>query len=148
MNFTEAANTLRQRFNDEFRSRSDAFVTYDNVNQLQKPDGSWVTEPKDSNGDPAPWVRFSIRASNAQQISAGSQRLFRQPGSIIVQIFIPVGKGDGKAYEVADAIAASLRGVTINGVRLKATSPPQFVTAEGSWSQFNSITPYSFDLTD
>ena len=146
--FTDAANTLRTRFSTEFHSRNDAPIAFDNVDGLLKTDGSMVKKAEDINGNPAPWVRFSIRASNADIASMGGtgNRKFRQAGSVIVQIFIPTGSGDGKAYDIADDVAAALRGVTVSGVRLGATTPPRFVGPDGAWWQGNTSTPFEFDL--
>jgi len=150
MNFEQAANTLRQRFKTDFHNRNTAPIGWDNVSGLVKPNGDFIEEAQDSNGDPIPWVRFAIRPSRAQQISSGAvgNRRFRQPGTVIVQIFVPTGTGDGKAYQIADDIAVSLRGVTDSGVTLKATSPPQFVGPDGGWWQSNTTTEFQFDLTD
>ena len=146
--FTDAANTIRQRFNSEFHSRNDAPIAFDNVDVLLRPDGSFVKKAEDINGNPAPWVRFSIRANSADIASMGgvNNRKFRQAGAVIVQVFIPTNSGDGKAYEIADDVAAALRGVTVSGVRLSATTPPQFVGPDGSWYQTNTSTPFEFDL--
>jgi len=148
--FKQAANTLRSRFKMEYHNRRSDPIAFDNVEGLIDTNGNIVQEATDNNGNPRPWVRFSIRPGAAQQQSLGApgSRRFRQTGVVICQIFVPTGQGDGSAHEIADDIAASLRGVTDSGVRLRATTPPQFVGPDGAWWQANSTTEFEFDLTD
>lgn len=143
--FEEAANTLRSRFASEYHAQRSEPIAWDNQTRLLKPDGTQQAEAPNQ----AAWLRFSIRPARATQISVGGagDRRFRQPGVVIVQIFIPSNNGDYEAYRIADAIAAAMRGVTTEGVRLKATSPPQFVGPDGAWWQANSTTEFEFDLT-
>lgn len=146
--FDEAAKTIRERFKTEFHALRDAPIAFDNVEGLIDSNGNLIQEATDGNGNPVPWVRLSIRLGNASQITAGRKRRFRQRGAIIVQIFVPTGNGDGVAYRIADDVAAALRGVTVSGVRMRATSAPQFVGPDGQWWQANSNTPVDFDTID
>lgn len=145
--FTQAANAIRSQFQTDFHaSEPDVPIAFDNVEGLYTSGGSIVQESKDGNGNPAPWVRLNVRHADAQLVSLGP-RTYRQPGTVITQVFIPVGTGDIRASEIAEAVAGSLRGVDTSGVRFDATSAPQFVGPDGSWWQTNVTTPFEFDET-
>lgn len=137
--FVEAANTIRDRFQTSFHaSEPNVPIAFDNVNGLYQSDGTIVGEIS------SPYVVLNIRPGNAHQSSIG-KRAWRNPGSIIVQIFIPEGTGDSRANEIAQAVVGALRGQTVGGVRFRATSPPQVVGQTGGWWQTNVITPFDFD---
>ena len=146
--FTDAANTIRQRFNTEFHARRNTPIAFDNFAGLLKSDGSFISKPEDSNGDNVSWVRLSIRSNDAEIATMGGvgNRRFRQSGAMLVQVFVPTGVGDGTVYEIADDVGNAVRGVTVSGVRLKATTPPRFVGPDGAWFQANLSTPFEFDL--
>lgn len=141
--FQQAANTLRDRFTAEFHARRSEPIAYDNFSKLVDVNGNFVDRPGN-----AGWVRYNLRPSDSEQITFGQvgSRRFRQPGVVIVQIFVPTGSGDEQVHAIGDAIAQAMRGVTVNGVRLKATSQPKFVGPDGAWWQANTTTEYEFDL--
>lgn len=143
--FTEAANTIRSRFSTQFHAaESDVPIAFDNVEGLYTSGGSIVQESTDGSGNPKPWVRFNVRPGNASQVSI-QRRTWRNPGVAITQVFVPSGKGDKRAHEIAEAVAGALRGATDSGVRFLATSPAQWVGPDGSWTQWNVSTPFEFD---
>jgi len=145
--FSEAASTIRNRFATQMHAERSILIAFDNATGLY--DGTQtVQEPQDANGDPVPWVRLNIRPGNAFQVTLGRNRTFRNPGTVITQIFTVAGTGDGLANEIAEDVAAALRGVTVSGVRLRATSPPQFVGPDGAWYQVNCVTPFEYDETE
>lgn len=145
--FSEAAATIRTRFATELHAARDILIAFDNVAGLYDGGGVTHTEPKDTSGNPVPWVRLNTRPGDAFQVSLGKNRTFRHPGTVIVQIFTISGTGDGLAQQIADDVAAALRGVTVDGVRFKATSPPQYVGPDGPWYQVNCVTPFEYDDT-
>lgn len=148
MSFESTANTMRNRFASQFHAvEPDVPIAFDNMERLYTQDGTLIQEPQDVSGNPIPWVRFSIRPGDAFQVSIG-KRTWRQPGVIMVQIFTIVGSGTGDANRLADAVASSIRGVTVGGVRFQATSPPQYVGADGNWYQANAVTPFQYDEFD
>lgn len=145
--FTEAANAIRNRFSTEFHAaESDVPIAFDNVEGLCTSTGQIVQESVDGSGNPKPWVQLNVRPGNAQMVSFGP-RTYRQPGVVMTQVFIPVGKGDDRANEIAEAVAGALRGETVSGVRFRATSAPQFVGPDGNWWQTNVTTPFEYDET-
>lgn len=144
--FTQAANALRKRFVDEFHTAQPEIpISFDNVERLLKSDGTF-TDAVGFDDKPVPWVRFSVRPGQAFQASVGVKRLWRHPGTVIVQIFAIQGSGEARALEIADDVGDALRGVTVDGVRLSAPSPPQYVGPDGSWWQTNVTTEFEFDL--
>lgn len=143
--FLSAANTIRSRFSTQFHnSEPDVPIAFDNVEGLLTSGGDLVQEATDSNGNPKPWVRLNLRPGSANQVSM-SPRTYRQPGVVMTQVFVPAGRGDKRANEIAEAVAGALRGVEENGVRLRATSPPQFVGPSGNWWQTNVTTDFEYD---
>lgn len=144
--FSQAANAMRDRFKTEFHSREpDVPIGFDNVEGLVTDANDLIKDSTDGSGNPAPWVRFSVRPGDASIVSS-VPRVYRHPGSIIVQIFIPTGRGDNRAQEIAEAVAGSMRGVSVSGVRIRATSPPQFIGADDeTWWQANVTASFEFD---
>lgn len=148
--FEAAANTIRSRFQSQFHaSRASVPIAFDNVEGLYQSDGTVIQSPQDANGNPITWVRLNIRSGDAHQVSAGKtgNRVFRHPGVVIVEIYAVVGTGDSLTHAIADDIADALRGVTVSGVRLYATSPPQSVGPDGAWWQSNIVTRFEYDQT-
>jgi len=138
--FKQARDTIAGEFRSRYHSQRSEPIGFDNVGKLVAPDGSLVSKPEQ-----APWIALNIRAGDSSQIELGQTPTYRNPGSIIVQIFVPQGQGDGEAYAIADAVASAIRGITVNGVRFRATSPPQFTGPTSSWLQYNSVTSFEFD---
>lgn len=139
--FAAAATAIRTRFVEAFHDRApDVPIAFDNVAGLYTVGGETQDEP---GGEP--WVRLSLRGAGAQQVALGHRRTFRHSGAVLVQIFIPAGAGEGRAQEIAEAVAAALRGVTVSGVRLAATTPPEWVGPDGAWAQWSVRTQYEFD---
>lgn len=143
--FAEAATTIRTRFTNQMHAARDIRIAFDNSAGLYDAGGQTHTEPYDVNGDPVPWVRLNVRPGDAFQVSLGHNRTFRHPGVVMVQIFTVAGTGTGLSNAIADEVAAALRGVTVDGVRFRATSPPQYVGPDGPWYQVNSVTNFEYD---
>lgn len=61
------------------------------------------------------WCRFSIGVDVNQQVSTGNPggRRFRVTGTCVVQILVPIAKGDAAALAIADTIIAAFRNVSI-----------------------------------
>lgn len=66
-------------------------------------------------GVTASWCRFSISVDQNQQVSTGNPggRRFRVTGTCMVQILVPIAKGDAAALAIADTIIAAFRNVSI-----------------------------------
>lgn len=138
--FKQARDTIAGEFTTRYHNQRSEPIGFDNLGKLVATDGSLVNKP-----DNAAWITLNIRAGDSAQIELGESPTYRNPGSIITQIFLPQGQGDGEAYAIADAVASAIRGVTVNSVRFRATSPPQFIGPTSSWLQYNSVTNFEFD---
>lgn len=131
MSYAADSQTIRERFNTQWpiEQPSVAFsfadVDYDPV--------------KDT-----PWVRLNVLTGNARQVSMGLFRRFRRTGLVLVQIFVPAGRGDGLAKELADSVANIFEGRTVNGVIFRAADLER-VGVDGSWAVWRCSVPYQAD---
>lgn len=140
MSYTADANTIRARFATEWpQLRPTVPIAYDN--SAFDP----AIDALDPFGNPAPWVRFSIMPGDAFQASLGTPKVWRSTGLATVQVFVPLGQGDGLAGELADDAAGIFRGVRLNGLIFRA---PAFtrIGEDGTWYQINVTTPYLAEL--
>lgn len=95
--------------------------------------------PKDS-----AWARLSILTGAESQVSMGKLRRFRRLGIVEVGLFLPLGSGDGEAKVLADAVAAILRGRTVQGLVFRAVSLTR-VGPDGAHMHYSAATPYQSD---
>lgn len=95
--------------------------------------------PKDS-----PWVRLTVLPGDQRQVSMGMLRRFRRVGVATVNIFVPAGRGDGLAKQLADSVAAIFMGRTVDGVIFRGTELTR-VGVDGAWSVWAANTPYQAD---
>ena len=57
------------------------------------------------------WVRFIPDPADAERVSIGMiDPLYRFFGLIIIEIFVPLGSGSGRAWELADQAGALFMG--------------------------------------
>jgi len=63
----------------------------------------------------ASWVRFSVSIDSNQQVSTGNVggRRFRSTGTCMVQVMVPLARGDAAALAIANTIVAAFRNVSI-----------------------------------
>jgi len=101
-------------------------------------DGSF-TRPKG-----APWCRFTVLQGETAQVTAGGFKRFRQPGVAIAQLFMPLGEGDKRGLELADAVKLAFRSVTAAGVIYRSPSVQNMGRQEGEW-QLNVSCPFFAD---
>jgi hypothetical protein len=96
------AAAIRSRFNTQWAGATT--IAWDNV-AFTPPTGT-------------PWVRVSIRPSDAYQASIGTTgaRTFRDEGLIFIGVFVPENEGEGEAWTLAESAADIFRGVTAAGV--------------------------------
>lgn len=132
--FEAAASTIRKRFDRDFSSFYPNYgVAWENVD---------FTPTNDT-----PWVKPTVREGEASQPAfGGGTNVYRHPGNVIVQVFVPVGGGDGKAREIADYIASIFRGKRISSVRFFNAPYIQTVGPDGHWFQVNAVCPFEYDL--
>jgi hypothetical protein len=100
---TQAAlfEAIRTRFKTEVSDPLELRTIHDNV-----------PEPP---GMVAQWCRFSLSIDQNQQVSTGNPggKRFRMTGNGMVQIFVPIAKGDAAALSIADSIIAAFRNISI-----------------------------------
>lgn len=65
----------------------------------------------------SPWIRPTILPADARAADIATAPRYRHVGVLIIQVFVPLGAGDGLALEYADTIAALFRGQNVSGVR-------------------------------
>jgi hypothetical protein len=130
--FESAANTIRQELSDNISGYD---IAWPNVS---------FTPPADT-----PWLRFTITEGEAANAGfGGSQNLYRHPGNVIVQVFVPANEGDGRARSIADLVAAVYRGKRLTpGIRFFDAPYVNTVGRDGDWWQVNVICPFAYDLT-
>jgi hypothetical protein len=127
---TDAA-TIRQRFETEWAAAQPTVTaTFGDVD---------TTPPEDE-----AYVRLHILPGDQRQVSMGKYRRFRRVGVVIVQIYVPAGKGDGLARELADSVADIFQGRTVSGVIFRGTGLTR-VGIDGAFVQWNAQTPYQAD---
>jgi hypothetical protein len=140
MNFAQTANAIRAHFTVEWlQLRPTVPIAYDNA--AFDP----ALDALDPDGDPAPWVRFTVLPGDGFQASLGTPKVWRSTGVAVIQIFAPLGEGDGLANELADDVTAVFRGISLGGVILRAPSLTR-IGPDGAWYQVNVATPYQSDL--
>ena len=95
-----------------------------------------------------PWVRLTIVNGDSFHSGIGTDaQQFRNLGRIIVQIFIPIGRGTSDADVLADSIISDWRGAKFNGVNCGV---PQVVRVgqSGDWFQKNVSIPFRWEVTN
>lgn len=110
-------------------------VAYENVD---------FTPPEQSGISQGAWVRLSIRNGDSNQISfgGGDKGLHRAMGLIIVQCFVPEGKGEFLVRQLADYASAIFRSVSMsNGIKTKSPRV-SYQGNSGGYYQLNVEVPY------
>lgn len=142
MSFAETAEAIRTRFADEWPLvRPSVSVAYDNTAFNPELDA------RDGNNNPAPWVRLTIVPGEGFLASLGTPRVWRATGVVVLQVFVPLARGDGLAYALADDVADIFRGVRVAGAVFRAPALTR-IGPEGAWYQLNVATPFQADLAD
>ncbi|MEE9140767.1 MAG: phage tail terminator-like protein [Alphaproteobacteria bacterium] len=131
MAFAATANVIRSRFATEFATaRPTVPIHYDNVA-----------------GDPpaaSSWVRLTVVEGDSFQVAMGSTRRFRDTGVAIVQVFTPLGSGDGEAREIADDVQGIFKGLTVSGVVFRKPRAAR-IGPDGRFYQVNVTIPFQAD---
>lgn len=135
MNTEEAHNAVRSRFSDLIARPEDLPTQYPNVDGFDRPANRT-------------WARLTFRAGSASQTQIGTPRKrFREPGTLIVQVFAPAGDGERAALSIADKTKKAFRSVHAGGVvyRTPTVIP---VGRAGEWYQVNVDCPYYTEDTN
>ncbi len=91
------------------------------------------------------FVRVTILPGESWQASI-PQRRWRNVGVFNVQCFTPLKGGDEPGRALGDSVVTAMRGVTVSGIRLKATRLVRVGVSE-RWLQHNADTPFMYDDT-
>lgn len=109
------------------------------------------TYPAEYDGSPkvtrtGAYVVFTVLPGRGERIELGSGGQARFAGVVIVQIFIPEGGGVQLALTIADLVVPILKEKQIatssGGLITTYQTSVQRVGQEGSWIQYNAVTPY------
>lgn len=104
----------------------------------------WDNMPDQARPGSGRWCRFSIRFGAQEQLTlAGGSSAYRTAAIAQVQLFEPIGQGDGTQLGVVDAIVDAFRGVVLAGPPAIHFDPP-YVSAppsvdDGLWMQVVTI---------
>lgn len=96
------------------------------------------------------WVRLTVLTGEGVVASVGTpEKLYRFPGLISIQVFVPLGDGDGRAMELADIVAGIFQstrfgGAANHGILCGAASVKVVGRGETHY-QVNVNTPYRRD---
>lgn len=95
-----------------------------------------------------PWCRFTILNGDASRMSIGAPGLNRtvHPGRVVVQVFVPRGRGEVLARRYADDAAAIFRTLKLSNYRFFPPAVAQVSsTVNDDWYQVNMTCPFQRD---
>lgn len=116
----------------------------------------WTTTPIAWENAPAKvknkaWIRISIITTSANNRTFGDNGTLKK-GFIVVQVFVPLNKGLGSAYTLADTITALTENKTISQMFTYAATiehigeSPTTSHNPGGSGQFRELTPGFFQI--
>ncbi len=93
------------------------------------------------------WVRLTILNGTGLRRNIGDNaQIYRYPGIIEVQIFIPIGEGTDEIRLHADEVVNIFRNARFSGIVCDTSSVTRVGPAQGgSWFQVNVSTPFRRD---
>lgn len=131
MSYQNEAGTIRAWFEDGWESGVPIHLI-ENSKFSDKPDD-------------APWARLLIRSQEAFPVSIGGPTIrYRHPGSIIVEIRVPEGIGDGRGRELADLACSIVRGKEEDGITVWSARAIPLGVRDG-WYRINVLGTFSRD---
>lgn len=135
MGYEEAATNIQSAFADYWGAKTP-------VHWPNQKEGDGVDEfarPEDSE-----WIRFTLNQGDSNQQTLEENPRYRHLGTVIIQVFVPIGYGEGAVLELIDDVAAFFRGETIADFTFRA---PQITTPgrDGKWYQKNITIPFLRD---
>jgi len=117
--------------------QSDARVKYDNVGKASVPPSGNV-----------PWARVVLRHTTAKQASlsgpSGTRR-FERNGILVIQIFVPSGKGLAEAVDIPKIVQDAYEGKTTAGGAWFKDVTINEVGPDGAFYQTNIIVLFEYD---
>lgn len=93
------------------------------------------------------WARVTINHVTGEQSSLGSfdaARRWNRSGTLIVQIFAPMGDGNSMAYDLAQTVVDGLQSFRTGCVTLRNITLNE-VGANGAFFQMNVTSTFSYD---
>lgn len=96
---------------------------------------------------PSPWARPTVRHNPGEPASLGDatgQKRYNRTGLLTVGVFVPIGEGLSRAYDLAKIVAdayegkASPRRVWFRNVRVLEVGP------DGEWFQVNVLIDFTY----
>lgn len=93
---------------------------------------------------PEPYIRVSIKHGDTNVIGCGAPKYQRSIGVVIVQVFIPEGRGDAGALSIADEVCTVLDNKSFDLVTFQSSRVKE-VGVSGGFYQLNVVTSFSSD---
>lgn len=119
MTYTDQRNAIQSRFSTQWKvAYPDIPIVFDNLRA-----------DKAANG----YVALHILNGDAALRSMGMQRLFRYPGIVSVDIFIPAEAGLKTIDQYADTIDGIFRAQSFNGITCRAAMRRDLGKDENYW---------------
>lgn len=127
---TQARDQIMQLVKDAWDASgttSSIAMLYDNVRA--DPIG------KDSNGNPLPWARTTVRtfASPQDLILSSGQGVYQTEGQLVVEFYAPVGDGHALADAVVEVLKAATRNERTSGGVWFFEGVPNEIGLDGPW---------------
>lgn len=128
--FESIANTCRSRLATQVATPFSYPVLYDNA-----PEPTYTDT----------WLRATVQFGKTNIVElGGTKNNYRTSGVFLIQVRIPVQKGDRSALIAADRIALAFRSVTESGVTFRSPSVDPY-GRDGSWWLINVQCPFFSD---
>jgi len=141
MSHQEAMEFIRGRFLTEIQTPQDILIAYPNDVPRNK-DGE-ATE--DIGTITTLWARLSIKPVPSERIEMGTPGRFRNPGLIMLQMFVPLQSGTKALYDLADTVTTAFRSTVRDGIIYHRVDVEEAARESEGWWQLNVNIPYSFD---
>lgn len=107
----------------------------------------WGSDDAQQPANAESWVRFNVQHEDGGQASMGSPdaNLYRQQGSIIIQIFQQQGQFGVEARTFASNIIDLYHGTTNSGIRYENARINEVGNDGNGWYQINVIVRFEYD---
>lgn len=136
MGFYSATQAIRDQFRVQWAALSNGYpVVYEN----QKTDDA-PTPDSDI------WARLTVRRGEKTLVGIASNRRWRQPGYIYVDLFCKHGIGTKALEDLADDVLGIFQGQEFSGIVCRGTSCESL--DDGTWYQISCRTEFYVDEFD
>lgn len=129
---TDVTQALRNDFRTDWTALANGVPVAGDNNPNFQP-------PVDSNGDPEPWLRLTIQPFAQEQDTMGALvgGFYAHLGQTVVEIFVPLGEGSGRAHGFVDDVVSILRGQSISNVQMLDVDIIRVGDIDGVWFKLN-----------